>query len=110
MPYDTDELLISSLGSLIVGKPHGRWDDSTVAVFDREVHTVVHRIEDRALSTEGNVEIDSAATEGVKELVRSRIDELFGRLVDLVGMNEAHLVLDSIGERNLEGVVQNGND
>jgi hypothetical protein len=110
MPYDTDELLIASLGSLIVGKPHGRWDDSTVAVFDREVHTIVHRIEDRALSSEGIVDSDLAATEGVKELVRSRIDELFGRLIELVGEDEAHQVLDSIGDRNLEGVVQHGND
>lgn len=110
MPYDTDELLINSLGSLIVGKPLARWDDSTVAVFDREIHTIVHRIEDRALSTEGIVERDLAATDGVKELVRSRIDELFGRLVDLVGVDEAHQVLDSIGDRNLEGVVLHGND
>lgn len=110
MPYDTDELLINSLGSLIVGKPLGRWDDSTIAVFDREMHTIVRRIEDRALSSEGNVERDSAATDGVKELVRSRIDELYERLKLLVGIDEAREVLESIEGRNLEGVTTHGND
>ena len=110
MPYDTDELFINSLGSLIVGKPPGCWDDSTVAGFDREIHTIVHRIEDRVLSSEGSVECDTAVSDGVKELVRSRIDELDRRLVDLVGVDEAQQVLGSISDRNLEGVVSHVNN
>ena len=49
MPYDSDELLLDSLSSVLIGKSLSRWDDSTVAIFDREFHNMVPRIEDIAL-------------------------------------------------------------
>jgi hypothetical protein len=91
MPYETDAGLLDSLGSLLVGKTVGRWDDSTVATFDREFHNVVRRIEDTSLS--GGEKADAG---GISELIHGRMVELFDRLVGLVGKSEAHSIIDSI--------------
>jgi hypothetical protein len=96
MPYDSDELLLDSLASLLVGKPLSRWDDSTVALFDREIHNVIHRIEDAGLSAEAGAVTEGAAVSGLTELVRGRIAELVERLAALVGEEQALDVLDSI--------------
>ena len=65
-PYDSDEALIESLSSLLVGKSPGRWDDSTIAVFDRELHNVVRRIEDAALSREQDFPNYGVAARGAR--------------------------------------------
>ena len=110
MPYESDELLLNSLGSLLVGKPLARWDDSTIAMFDREAHTMIRRIEDIALSA-GHESADQAVRSGLKQLVRSRIDDLYGQLAALVGSDEAQEVLDSItANRSHEGVTTHGDD
>ena len=91
MPYETDAGLLDSLGSLLVGKTVGRWDDSTVATFDREFHNVVRRIEDTSLA--GGEKSDAG---GISDLIHGRIVELYDRLVGLVGKSEAQAVIDSI--------------
>jgi hypothetical protein len=94
--YDSDESLIESLSSLLVGKSLGRWDDSTVAVFDREIQNVVRRIEEAALSEETNLPGHGTAAQGLATLVRGRMTELFERLVTLVGIKEAEEILVTI--------------
>jgi hypothetical protein len=64
-PYKTDKLLLESLSSLLVGKPLSRWDDGTIAVFDREIHGVIHRVEETALSVEVSLTEPGSATRGV---------------------------------------------
>jgi hypothetical protein len=96
LTYDTDELLLESLASLLVGKSLSRWDDATAAVFDREIHNVIHRIEDAGLSAEAGVVTGDAAAHGLTELVRGRIVELVDRLASLVGVEHAQEVLDSV--------------
>lgn len=91
MPYETDAGLLDSLGSLLVGKTVGRWDDSTVATFDREFHNVVRRIEDTSF-----VGSETPHVSGISELIHGRMAELFDRLVDLVGTLEAQAIIDSI--------------
>ena len=91
MPYETDAGLLDSLGSLLIGKTVGRWDDSTVATFDREFHNVVRRIEDTSLA--GGEKSDAG---GISDLIHGRMVELYDRLVGLVGKSEAQAVIDSI--------------
>lgn len=93
MEYDSDAKLLDSISSLLVGKPIRRWDDGTVTLFDREVHDVVHRIEESALSGPLESFRDAPAAEGLAELAQARIGELFDRLVNLVGAERAEAVL-----------------
>lgn len=102
MPYESDELLLESLSSLLVGKSLTRWDDSTVAVFDREFQNIVRRIEDFALSSDGIITGEEGDDSGISQLVRGRMTELFERLATLIGVEEATAVLDSV-PRQLEG-------
>ena len=91
MPYETDAALLDSLGSLLVGKTVGRWDDSTVTAFDREFHNVIRRIEDASLSSDKKSDSD-----GISALIYGRMLELYGRLVGLVGKHQAQEIVDSV--------------
>lgn len=108
IPYESDEILLDSLSSLLVGKSLSRWDDSTVAVFDREFQNIVRRIEDVALSSDGILASGDSGDSGISQLVRGRMSELFERLARLIGVDEATEVLESV-PRQLEGI-KHGND
>jgi hypothetical protein len=92
MTYDSEEDFIDSLSSLVVGRPVSRWDDSSVAAFDREVHAVVTRIEESAWAHSSK----SVSDEGLKNLAATRIRSLFLKLVDVVGENEARRIVTRI--------------
>ena len=94
--YESDALLIESLSSLLVGKPLSRWDDSTIAVFDRELQSVVRRVEEMALAGDATPLDQGAASHGLAELVRGRMTELFERLVTLVGSEAAQETLIAV--------------
>ena len=106
MNYRSDEKLADSLATLLVGQPVARWDDTTIAHFERELQANVQQIEESALDRSGLLE-DSSAAQGLSKLVESRIDELFARLVDLVGEAEAERRLSVIrqnrAEKSLDG-------
>ncbi len=91
IPYETDAALLDSLGSLLVGKTVGRWDDSTGTAFDREFHNVVRRIEDASLSSE-----TKSNSVGISALIYGRMLELYDRLVSVVGKREAQEIVDTV--------------
>ena len=103
MEYRSDEKLVDSLATLLVGQPLARWDDSTIAQFERELQATVQQIEEAALERSGLLE-DSSAVQGLSKLVEGRIDDLFGQLVDLVGEVEAERRLSMIQHMRTEGV------
>ena len=105
MRYDTDALFLDSLASLLSGQTTSRWDDSTIANFDREVQNVVRRIEEAALSADANMKDNGEAVQGLANLVSGRIGELIGRLKDLVGEEQAHALI----AEQLTGETENGN-
>lgn len=89
--YDSDAALIDSLSSLLIGKKIERWDDSTISLFERELRNVVGRVEDAALN--------AAASHNVgfgKELIASRINNLFSRLCSVVGEEQARQIVAEI--------------
>ncbi len=87
MPYPSDDKLIDSLSSLLLRKTLNRWDDSSIAAFDREIHSAVRRIEELALSSEFRV--SGAMKNGLTHLVQERMKKLYGRLTHIVGAEEA---------------------
>jgi hypothetical protein len=108
--YKTNELLLDSLSSLLVGKSVSRWDDSTIAPFDREIHDVVHRVEEAALSGDPSLTKGGAGAHGLAALVSGRMTELFERLVRLVGAEEAKAIVSSVLADGTQGDLPHGND
>ena len=95
MPYDSDEQLLNSLAALLIGKQLSRWDDSTTAIFDRELHSLVHRLESAAI---GSLSTDAAsAAPAMSQLITARLDELYAQLEQLVGPNAARDHLATLG-------------
>lgn len=94
MQHSTAEALVDSICSLVVGKPVARWDDSTVVAFDRDVHAIVARIEDTALSGPGS----TGAAAGVRQLAAARLGNLYSRVRHMLGEVEAREILRQIAE------------
>jgi len=94
--YEDDKALLESLSSLLVGKSFSRWDDATVAQFDRELTDVVHRVEETALCSQEDLGNNSLASTGLENLISGRIRELFGRLIKVVGEEEAGKIVAKI--------------
>ena len=101
MNYRSDEKLADSLATLLVGRPLARWDDSTIAHFERELQATVQQIEESALDLSGLLE-DSSAAQGLSIFLEGRIGELFAKLVDLVGEAEAERRLSAIQQMRTE--------
>jgi hypothetical protein len=102
MPYGSDARFLDSLASLLVGKRLHRWDDGSVVTFDREMHDVVHRIEEAALATPQADLPDMEAARGLAQLARARMEELFDRLVQFVGREEAEGAVELMVSSNKE--------
>lgn len=92
MTYGTDEQLLDSLSSLLVGKSIRRWDDGTVAQFERELETAIGRIEDKALQTDLSA-LGEEAVDGLAALVCGRMQMLYDQLVRLVGRERADAMM-----------------
>ena len=98
MPYPSDTKLVDSLSGLFLQKTINRWDDSCIANFDREIHSVVRRIEEAALSFE--FKASGAVKNGLANLVQERMNIMYERLTDIVGPEEARALFAHILEEN----------
>lgn len=98
MTYPSDAKLVDSLSSLLFKKAIKRWDDSYIANFDREIQSVVRRIEESALSFEFTA--SGAVKNGLANLVQERMNVLYERLTDIVGQEEARALFAQIMEDN----------
>jgi hypothetical protein len=103
MEYTSDDLLLDSLASLLVGKPLSRWDDSTLPAFDRELTSTIHRIEDSALDAGNTLQLGNEARQGLVALVRGRMTELAGRLADLLRAEKTNEMFDSLRPESQRG-------
>jgi hypothetical protein len=104
MEYPSDELLLDSLASLLVGKPLTRWDDSTLPAFERELTSTIHRIEDFALDAGNTLQLGDEARQGLVALVQGRMTELAGRLADLLGPEKTNELFDSLRPEPRKGL------
>lgn len=98
MSYPSDAKLVDSLSGLLLKKTINRWDDSYIANFDGEIHTVVRRIEESALLFE--FKASGAVKNGLSNLVQARMNVLYRRLIDIVGPDEARKLFADVLEDN----------
>jgi hypothetical protein len=103
MDYPSDDLLLDSLASLLVGKPLTRWDDSTLPAFERELTSTIHRIEDSALDAGNAMQLGDEARQGLVALVQGRMTELAGRLTDLLGPEKTNELFDLLRPEHKKG-------
>jgi len=104
MDYPSDDLLLDSLASLLVGKPLTRWDDSTLPAFERELTSTIHRIEDSALDAGNAMQLGDEARQGLVALVQGRMTELAGRLTDLLGPEKTNELFDLLRPEHKKGL------
>jgi hypothetical protein len=69
-------------------------------LFDRELKSVIHRIEDMALSSNIRLSVGEGAAKPLVGLVQARIAELYNRLVSLVGESESRTILINIIDKS----------
>jgi len=93
LDYDSEQLMVDSLASLLVKKSVRRWDDSIVAIFDREINNIVVKIENAARSSPSR---DKALKAGLSHLLLGRLSGLYEQLVEVVGKEEAKEQLANI--------------
>jgi len=98
LDYDSDQLLIDSLASLLVKKSVRRWDDTVVALFDRKLSSIVLKIENSARSLDDPSDDLKA---GLSELLTGRLSDLYSQLVEVVGDGEAGDLFLNIQNRSL---------
>ena len=98
--YDSDDLLVESLSLLLVGRPVGRWDDSTAVMFNSRLHDMMHRIEEAALESQVDGQ-DAQAWEGMSDLIRQRLDQLLRQLVSIVGRRRAEKIVKDALKQDL---------
>lgn len=89
MDYRKDSLLLESLSELLLGRPLSRWDDRTIRPFEQALNDKVHLIEENALDANVKSLGRGAAIDGIKNIITGRINELYDRLVKLVGEETA---------------------
>lgn len=67
--YDSDEIFLDSLSSLILGKSIERWDDSSTLIFDKEVKDLIRKIEEKAFLSIDNLQIDNLNKYDIARLI-----------------------------------------
>ena len=94
MPYKSGEQLVDSLASLLIGRPVAKWDDSSIAAYEREIHDVVNRMEEHALQT--SVDLVKDSNNGLAKLVEARMQSLTKKLESIAGDDEVRKVLKDL--------------
>lgn len=108
--YDTPVMLLDSVSSLLVGKTIDRWDDGTIPAFERELQSVVRRVEEAAIADATVAVGDGGGADALARLVAARIQELRTRLDRLVGAERARgLLQQPIRTDSREGRRRRGN-
>lgn len=107
LEYDSEQLLVDSLASLIVKKPIRRWDDSVLAIFEREINNVVVQIENEART----ISVRDRPTEiGLAHLLVGRMSDLYRQLIDIVGKQEANNLITNITlDEEIPNAINHGN-
>jgi len=86
--YKTDYMFLRAISSLIISKTFERWDDSTITIFDNEIHAIVNKLEETTLSINTKTFSDKTK-EGIISLTDSKIENLYQKLIALIGKDEA---------------------
>jgi hypothetical protein len=93
--YESDDGLLNSIASHLIGKDLNEWDDSTEFEFAREFKNIVKRVEDFALTSSHEIRSKGSASEGIIKLAEGRVNELIKKLLGIAGEDKTKEILQS---------------
>jgi hypothetical protein len=96
--YDTDDLLLDSLASQLVGQPVARWEDSSIAAFERALSEIVRSVEEESvrLAVAGRSNPNPVVVSNLSRLIEARIRGLYESLGTLIGESKARDALHRV--------------
>ncbi|MCA8914673.1 MAG: hypothetical protein KDB90_04605 [Planctomycetes bacterium] len=92
--YASDDVLLESLSTLLIGRPVSRWDDSCATAFERELASTVRQIEDFALG--GNVNLLELSRDARARVAQIRVDRAADAIAELLGLGDEALLAEAI--------------
>jgi hypothetical protein len=107
--YDSDELLLDSLTSLLIGQPTNRWDDGSLLRFDRALADTVRAVEDEAVRLAVNQPNQPMIVNNLARLIEARLRDLAENLIALTGEKRAREALVRLAKTEQEEQA-NGNN
>jgi len=107
--YDTEELLVDSLASHLIGLPIGRWDDSSQARFERALADVVRAVEDEAVRLAVLGPANPVIVNNLSRLIEARLGDLYENLGMLTGETRARQSLMRLAKSG-QNKAADGND
>ena len=107
--YDSDDLLLDSLASQLVGQPTNRWGDGAMARFERALADTVRTVEEEAVRLAVSERSDPLIVNNLSRLIEARIRDLYENLGALTGERRARESLLRLAKAAKE-VDVDGND
>lgn len=94
--YDSDELLVDSLASHLVGNPTSRWDDGAAARFEVAFSEAVRAAEHESLLLARAHGASPVVTRNLTRLLEGRLRELYVGLADIAGGDAARATISRL--------------
>jgi hypothetical protein len=107
--YDSDELLLDSIASQLVGNPTSRWDDESLSRFEGALAEAVRAVEDEAVRLAVNGPANPVIVNNLSRLIEARLRGLYESLESLTGDGRAREVLLRLADLD-KGRGADGND
>lgn len=92
--YESDDTLLESISTLLIGRPVSRWDDSSATAFERELETTVRQIEEMVLG--GSVKFEQLDSDARERVARIRIDRAADAIAELLKLGDDSLLQQAI--------------
>ncbi len=99
--YDSDKMLVNALGSVLISKPLGAWDDRSLREFETKITQAVHSIETQAVALADQPEspLGTESRKALSFLLKKRVEASYSSLLKLAGETEAENFLNSLRDR-----------
>jgi hypothetical protein len=107
--YDTDDLLVDSLASQLVGQPTSRWDDTTHVRFERALAEVVRAVEEEAVRLAVTRPENPVIVNNLSRLIEARLRGLYENLGKLRGEARARESLLRLAKSRQEKAASGNN-
>jgi hypothetical protein len=91
--YDSDDLLLDSIASQLVGNPTNRWDDESLSRFERALTEAVRAVEDEAVRLAVDGPANPVIVNNLSRLIEARLRNLYENLASLTGEDRAREAL-----------------
>jgi hypothetical protein len=102
--YESDELLLDSLGSHLLGQPISRWSDASMGQFERALADAVRQVEDEAVRVAIKGASNQVIIRNLSRLIKARLRDLYENLHGLSGEEAAREFLLQLTKAELKKV------